>query len=119
MVIVTPTKLFELRLDSGIDLSDDPPHHGTVTVVDMPEKGGKGAVASRDLQTGDYIAMTRPVALLPSSMTCGKLVWAGGFADMLLITCHYEPGLKSLLITAKAKRRRSIFQSGRHECFGE
>ncbi|KAH9463443.1 hypothetical protein Pst134EA_015527 [Puccinia striiformis f. sp. tritici] len=67
MVIVTPTKLFELRLDSGIDLSDDPPHHGTVTVVDMPEKGGKGAVASRDLQTGDYIAMTRPVALLPSS----------------------------------------------------
>ncbi|KAA1078682.1 hypothetical protein PGTUg99_013734 [Puccinia graminis f. sp. tritici] len=67
MVIVTPTELFERKLNNGIDLSDDPPNPGTVQVVDMPEKGGKGALATRDLKTGDYIAMSRPVALLPGS----------------------------------------------------
>ncbi|KAH9463668.1 hypothetical protein Pst134EA_015753 [Puccinia striiformis f. sp. tritici] len=66
MVIVAPTELFEQSLDDGLDLSDDPIDPGSLKVVQMPEKGGMGALATRQLQRGDAVQMTRPVALFPS-----------------------------------------------------
>lgn len=71
MVIVTPTDLFEDSLDDGLKLSDDPPNPKAVKVVPMPEKGGMGALAARQLHRGDNVEQTRPVGLFPY----GEAIW--------------------------------------------
>ncbi|WAQ89106.1 hypothetical protein PtA15_10A530 [Puccinia triticina] len=75
MVIVTPTELFEDSLDDGLDLSDDPLNPQSLKVVPMPEKGGLGALAARNLQNGDIILQTRPVAILASTQP----IWGTSF----------------------------------------
>ncbi|PLW07009.1 hypothetical protein PCASD_24551 [Puccinia coronata f. sp. avenae] len=71
MVIVTPTKLFEDSLDQGLNLSDDPPSPRVLKVVPMPEKGGVGALAARNLQRGDDVDNARPIGLFP----CVEAIW--------------------------------------------
>jgi hypothetical protein len=76
MVIVTPTELFENSLNDGLKLSDDPPDQPeSLNVVPMPEKGGMGALAARDLQRGDPVQRTRPVALVAAAQP----IWATRF----------------------------------------
>ncbi|KAA1113621.1 hypothetical protein PGTUg99_008946 [Puccinia graminis f. sp. tritici] len=78
IVILAPEKEFEQSLAEGLELSDDLPNLDTnIEVVDMPEKGGKGAVASRDIQVGEDIALMRPVALVP----LGHSVWSTSFGQ--------------------------------------
>jgi hypothetical protein len=67
MVIVAPEEVLEGSFEDGLDLSEDPPHPDTIQVVEMPEKGGKGAVASRDVDVGEDVAIMRPVGLFPTN----------------------------------------------------
>ncbi|EFP89131.1 uncharacterized protein PGTG_14972 [Puccinia graminis f. sp. tritici CRL 75-36-700-3] len=67
MVVVTPTELFEDSLNDGLKLSDDPPNPESLKVVPMPEKGGMGALAARNLRRGDPVQRTRPVALVAAA----------------------------------------------------
>ncbi|OAV98436.1 hypothetical protein PTTG_05537 [Puccinia triticina 1-1 BBBD Race 1] len=76
LVIIAP----ENELEQGVvdlDLSDDLPNLNTIEVVDMPEKGGKGAVASRNILVGEDVALMRPVVLLP----LGQSVWKTRFGQ--------------------------------------
>ncbi|KAA1131792.1 hypothetical protein PGTUg99_025587 [Puccinia graminis f. sp. tritici] len=77
IVILAPEKEFEQSLAEGLELSDDLPNLDTIEVVDMPEKGGKGAVAARDIQVGEDVALMRPVALVP----LGHAVWSTSFGQ--------------------------------------
>ncbi|POW02430.1 hypothetical protein PSTT_11771, partial [Puccinia striiformis] len=77
MVIVAPEGDFEQYLGKDIDLSIEPRELDTMRTVDMPEKGGKGAVASRDIQAGEDIALMRPLALFP----LGQTVWSTRFGQ--------------------------------------
>ncbi|POW08776.1 hypothetical protein PSTT_07253, partial [Puccinia striiformis] len=67
MVIVTPTQLFKEALNDELDLFGDPLKLESVSkVVEIPGKG-RGLVASRDLQMGEYVGRERPVCLFPTS----------------------------------------------------
>ncbi|KAA1078710.1 hypothetical protein PGT21_000604 [Puccinia graminis f. sp. tritici] len=77
IVILAPEKEFEQSLAEGLELSDDLPDLDTIEVVDMPEKGGKGAVAARNIQVGEDVALMRPVALVP----LGHAVWSTSFGQ--------------------------------------
>ncbi|EFP74541.2 hypothetical protein PGT21_030048 [Puccinia graminis f. sp. tritici] len=66
MVIVIPEKLFGEMLDKDLSLSDDPPDPESMKIVEMPEKGGRGVVAARNLQTGDDVVRMRPVGIFPN-----------------------------------------------------
>ncbi|KAH9445083.1 hypothetical protein Pst134EA_024679 [Puccinia striiformis f. sp. tritici] len=65
LVIVTSTRTFEDAFDKGLEILSNPPDHGSIRVVPMPDKGGAGAVAARKIQFGDYVEQTIPVALFP------------------------------------------------------
>ncbi|KAA1068732.1 hypothetical protein PGT21_014296 [Puccinia graminis f. sp. tritici] len=75
MVIVTPTELFETSLGNGLKLADDPAHPDSIKIVQMPEKGGLGAVAARQFRRGDVIQQSRPVALFAND----RPIWATRF----------------------------------------
>ncbi|KAI9625324.1 hypothetical protein H4Q26_016347 [Puccinia striiformis f. sp. tritici PST-130] len=60
LVIVTSTRTFEDAFDKGLEILSNPPDHGSIRVVPMPDKGGAGAVAARKIQFGDYVEQTIP-----------------------------------------------------------
>ncbi|KAA1113805.1 hypothetical protein PGTUg99_022724 [Puccinia graminis f. sp. tritici] len=64
-VIVTPSKYLEGFFKNGLKISDDPSDLRTVDIVQMPEKGGMGAVAACKIQRGDLILQQSPVGLFP------------------------------------------------------
>ncbi|WAQ91515.1 hypothetical protein PtA15_14A399 [Puccinia triticina] len=78
-VVVAPTKYLEGFFKKGLKLSDDPPDFGAGRIVQMPEKGGKGVVAARKLERGDYVQQLYPVALF----TRTEPVWETPFGQSI------------------------------------
>ncbi|KNZ55580.1 hypothetical protein VP01_2645g2 [Puccinia sorghi] len=64
MVVVSRGSTLQESLENQLHLSDIPERNDAFEVVEMPEKGGMGAIASRRLEAGELVINSRATLLI-------------------------------------------------------
>ncbi|OAV92283.1 hypothetical protein PTTG_03945 [Puccinia triticina 1-1 BBBD Race 1] len=106
-VIVSPAKYLDGFFKEGLKISDDPPDIGAAKIVPMPEKGGKGVVAARKIERGEYVHQLYPVVLFPRM----DPVWNTPFGQSIFRPAidHLPPQTRDAIL--RLARRDQFFTS--------